>query len=89
MAIFQSDVTSQEDLRDLHAGNKFVCDFDELLLSPGRYHVNVFIRGGGEKQDFVEAALFFDVEEGHLRSRPIKFNKNVSVVMPHRWTVPL
>lgn len=89
VAVFKSYVTGPEDSFAPGEGPQFICEFDQLLLRPGRYFVNVFVRGRGERQDSIEAAAFFDVEDGHLQGRPIHFNRNVSVIMPHRWTLPL
>jgi len=66
-----------------------VCKFDQLFLLEGHYRLNVLIRGGGERQDFVEAAAMFDVEAGQLDGRPMKFqDKSINICMPHRWMVP-
>ncbi|MCP4423353.1 MAG: ABC transporter ATP-binding protein [Chloroflexi bacterium] len=86
--VFKSSEVGPNDVHSANSGAKFICEFDEMLLTPGRYHLNVLVRSLGEKQDFVEGAAFFDVEEGHLRDRPVKFNRNVSVTMPHRWILP-
>lgn len=90
IAMFKSDVPSEEDTLISGVGARFVCEVDELMLVPGRYRVDVFIRGGGERQDLVEGAAFFDVEVGDLRGRPISppDNRRISVIMPHRWSVP-
>ena len=91
VAMFKSDVPSPEDLFVEKDEIKFVCELDELNLVPGRYRVNTFIRGLGERQDAVEAATFFDVESGYLRGRLItaQDGDRVSVTMPHRWVIPV
>ncbi|MCP4356684.1 MAG: ABC transporter ATP-binding protein [Chloroflexi bacterium] len=89
IAIFKSNVPSDIDKYDTDLGNSFVCDMDELLLMPGRFRVNVLIRGNGERQDFVEAAAFIDVLPGHLNGRPINSQTNFNVILPHRWIVPI
>lgn len=89
VAVFKSDLFGDVDAYDPNLGNTFSCEFDRVLLMPGRYHVNVFIRGDGERQDWIEAAAMFDVQDGHIDGRPINFNKNVSVHLPHRWSVPV
>lgn len=88
VAVFKSYVSGDEDVHAPDAGPQFVCEFDELMLRPGRYHINVFVRGQGERQDSIEAVAFFDVEEGRLHGRPIHFNRNVSIIIPHRWILP-
>jgi hypothetical protein len=55
----------------------------------GRYRMDVLIRGGGERQDHVQAAAVFDVQEGLLNGRVVKPQQEISVCMPHRWTLPL
>jgi len=90
VAKFQSDIPGPEDSYDPEGGLNFVCELDELFLVAGRYRINVLIRGGGEWQDFVEAAGVLAVEEGNLNGRPIspaQINR-VSVCMPHRWKLP-
>jgi lipopolysaccharide transport system ATP-binding protein len=89
VAAFTSETPGPEDTNDPGLGAKFICEFDQLLFLPGRYRVNTWLKGGGEAQDFVEAAAIFDVEAGPLNGRPMKSaNKEISVCMPHRWTVP-
>jgi lipopolysaccharide transport system ATP-binding protein len=90
LVMFKSDMPSPEDIVQPDSDVRFVCEFDELMLMPGRYRVDVFIRGGGEKQDFIQAAAFFDVEVGQLRGRPIARpgNSRTQIVMPHRWVLP-
>lgn len=88
ISAFESKITGPNDRFDPSLGMKFVCEIDELLLLPGRYRINVLIRDSGELQDFVDAAAFFDVEDGHIDGRPAKSRKRISVGMPHRWTIP-
>ena len=89
VAFFSSALHGPEDSQDPLKEAKFVCDVDELLLVPGRYRINVAIANHGELEDHVEAAAFFDVQEGQLRGRPIRHGRqNGSVCFPHHWTVP-
>jgi lipopolysaccharide transport system ATP-binding protein len=85
---FQSRVHSTQDSHDPENDRKFVCELDELLLLPGRYRVDVAIVGDGKLQDFVEAAAFFEVGEGHVDGRPAQPDEKFRVYMPHRWTLP-
>lgn len=64
------------------------CEFDELLLLPGHYRINVAIETDRELQDHVEAAALFNVEEGNVRGRPVVGGSASygSVHLPHRWT---
>jgi lipopolysaccharide transport system ATP-binding protein len=90
LALFKSDVPGPEDSQHTDGRVQFICDIDELMLVPGRYRLDVFIRGGGERQDLLEAATFFDVEVGQLRGRQITApeNQRISMLMPHRWQSP-
>jgi lipopolysaccharide transport system ATP-binding protein len=88
ITVFKSDVPSPDDQYDTSMGHKFVCDIDQLLLVAGRYRMDVLIRGGGERQDHVRAAVVIDVQEGLLDGRVVKPLQQISVVMPHRWTLP-
>ncbi len=88
IASFKSDAPSPIDEYDPELGSKFICDLEELTLVAGRYRLGVLIRGGGEWQDYLEAAATFDVQEGRLRERVVTPFRDVSVTMPHRWSVP-
>jgi lipopolysaccharide transport system ATP-binding protein len=87
---FKSDVPGPGDRQTTDKGVQFVCELEELMLLPGRYRINVFIRGGGMRQDLLEAAAFFDVEGGSLRGRQVLASdkERISVTMPHTWTLP-
>jgi lipopolysaccharide transport system ATP-binding protein len=84
-----SAVAANDDRHD--GGNEavFECFIDELLLVPGRYRVDVTLRGRGHRQDILEAASFFDVEQGVVRGRPVVGDEGFgSVALPHRWRIP-
>src|SRR5690606_27520041 len=85
---FKSDTPSPADRYDPAMGHKFVCEIDKLMLVAGRYRMDVLIRGGGERQDHVQAAAVFDVQEGLLDGRVVKPLQEISVAMPHRWVLP-
>ncbi|MBK8900849.1 MAG: ABC transporter ATP-binding protein [Anaerolineaceae bacterium] len=89
VASFKSDAPGPEDVYDPAMGNRFVCEMEKLLLVAGRYQLGVLLRGGGEWQDYVEAAVTFDVEEGPLDGRVVRPFREVSVCMPHRWQLPV
>jgi lipopolysaccharide transport system ATP-binding protein len=66
-----------------------VCEVDALPLVPGRYRIDVAIRGNGKTQDAIDGAAMFDVEEGTLAGRPVARDGTLGVVaLPHRWTLP-
>lgn len=86
--VFKSDVPGPHDQTEQALDTRFVCDIDQLLLLEGRYRVDVLLRGGGERQDHVQAAAIFDVHEGLLGGRAVKRQQDICVSIPHRWTVP-
>lgn len=91
ISMFKSDIPAPDDKMIESGRAVFTCEVDELMLVPGRYRVDVFIRGGGERQDLIEGAAFFDVEVGQLRGRmvPLPDNQRINVIMPHRWSIPV
>jgi lipopolysaccharide transport system ATP-binding protein len=85
---FISDIRGPEDTQNEEDGLKFTCEVDELLLLPGRYRVDVWVSGDDALQDAMEAAGYFDVQEGFIRGRPTYPHKRLRAAMPHRWTKP-
>ena len=87
---FDSSVSSSEDVAMTETGGReFVCELDQLLLIPGRYHINAGVTWNGELQDFVDGAIFIDVEQGTLNGRPVPREAGYGAVcMPHRWLTP-
>jgi lipopolysaccharide transport system ATP-binding protein len=83
-------MSSAEDVAMMGNGSReFVCELDQLLLIPGRYHINAGVTWNGELQDFVEGAIFMDVEQGALNGRPVPRETGYGAVcMPHRWLTP-
>jgi len=88
VAIFNSAISGARDNEDADIGSKFICELNPLLLTPGRYRINVAIEGEGELQDHLEAATFFDVGEGNLDMRPVRYSSSVNVTLPHLWISP-
>lgn len=87
---FNSGMHCPEDTSDSNLGDNFLCAIDELLLLPGRYRMNVAILTDGELQDHVEAAAFFDVEQGHVGGRPVTRGTGYGCVcFRHRWIIPI
>jgi lipopolysaccharide transport system ATP-binding protein len=67
---------------------RFECLIDELLLVPGRYRIDVEVYGG-ELEDLVEGAAYFDVVDGVVRGRPISFAESAGhLIQPVRWIGP-
>ncbi len=91
---FKSSMESPQDVETTENGTQstFVCEVDELLLLPGRYRLDVSIMGDDRLQDFLQAALLFDVVDGKISGRPAREggrrDGRFRVSIPHRWTRP-
>jgi lipopolysaccharide transport system ATP-binding protein len=84
-----SEVVSPEDIRDGGLGPRLECDIETLPLLPGRYRIDVLLKGQGRIQDGLQAAAFFDVEPGVVEGRPTPASgADGHVVLPHRWRLP-
>lgn len=67
----------------------FVCELDELFLTPGRYRINAALYCQDELLDHVESAAVLDVDQGIAGARPVVATPGYgSVFMPHRWIGP-
>jgi lipopolysaccharide transport system ATP-binding protein len=87
---FDSAILSQEDVVHPEKLSQFICKIDELLLVPGRYRINASLMCGEAFEDDVKAALFFEVEEGTIRGRPVfREDGYGSVQLQHCWITPL
>jgi len=63
-----------------------VCEFDELLLMPGRYRVDIRLYLLGDLADQVDGAAFFTVGPGAVRGRPVRGEEVYGAVqIPHVW----
>jgi lipopolysaccharide transport system ATP-binding protein len=80
------DRTAHADAPDRPA--QFVCDVETLPLLPGRYRIDVQLRGTHQVEDEIDSASMFDVEPGLLSGRPVPVNGVGDVALDHRWTVP-
>ena len=85
---FKSTSNGPDDEVDPGEKTRFVCELDELLLTPGSYRLDVAIRGNGDLQDMVEAAATIEVQDGNLRGRIVRSKQGINVGMPHRWQLP-
>jgi lipopolysaccharide transport system ATP-binding protein len=84
-----STLVSPADVRGESSEAQLECDLEALSLIPGRYRIDLVLRGNREIQDGLQAAAFFDVEPGILEGRPIPPDGlDGDVVMPHRWRIP-
>jgi lipopolysaccharide transport system ATP-binding protein len=83
-----SETVSPADTRDAELGPRIECDVETLPLLPGRYRIDVLLKGSGQIQDGLQAAAFFDVEPGVVDGRPTPASSDGHVVLPHRWRLP-
>jgi lipopolysaccharide transport system ATP-binding protein len=84
-----SEISSAQDVRDGELGPRIECEIAELPLLPGRYRLDVLLKGNAHIQDGLQAAGFFDVEAGVMEGRPIPASgAEGTVVVPHTWRLP-
>jgi len=89
VATLDSEVSAPGDVRDPELGPRIECEVDALPLLPGRYRIDVLLKGKRQIQDGLQAAAFFDVEPGVLAARPTPISgADGDVVLPHRWRLP-
>jgi lipopolysaccharide transport system ATP-binding protein len=82
--VASSDVTVPHPAGE-DAPARFVCRIPELPLLPGRYRVDVSVRGTHNLQDEVGGAAMFDVESGVLAGRPVSLSGGGTVAVAHEW----
>ena len=86
---FDSQMPSEEDIRTSELGPRLECELAAMPLIPGRYRIDVVLRGRNEIQDGLQAAAFFDVEPGVMDGRPTPaLGSDGDVVVPHVWRLP-
>jgi len=86
---FDSEMSSPADVREAGAGPRFQCEVGSLPLLPGRYRIDVLVKGKRQIQDGLQAAAFFDVEPGVVGDRPMPASGwDGNVVLPHVWRLP-
>jgi lipopolysaccharide transport system ATP-binding protein len=84
-----SELSGPADVRDSSSGTRIECRVDSLPLIPGRYRVDILLKGRQEIQDGLPAAAFFDVEPGVIDGRPMSADgADGDVVLPHAWRLP-
>jgi lipopolysaccharide transport system ATP-binding protein len=82
-------VSAPGDVRDPELGPRIECEVDALPLLPGRYRIDVLLKGKRQIQDGLQAAAFFDVEPGVLAARPTPISgADGDVVLQHAWRLP-
>jgi len=89
VATLDSEVSSPVDARDPELGPRIECEVEALPLLPGRYRIDVLLKGKRQIQDGLQAACFFDVEPGVIASRPTPISgADGDVVLQHAWRLP-
>jgi lipopolysaccharide transport system ATP-binding protein len=89
ITMFDSEVPAPADARDPQLGPRIECDIGALPLVPGRYRIDVLLKGRNQIQDGLQAAAFFDVQSGMLEGRAMpSANTEGDVVVGHTWRLP-
>jgi lipopolysaccharide transport system ATP-binding protein len=89
VATMDSEVSAPTDLRDGELGPRIECEVEALPLLPGRYRIDVLLKGKRQIQDGLQAASFFDVEPGVLMGRPTPISgADGDFVLSHAWRLP-
>jgi lipopolysaccharide transport system ATP-binding protein len=84
-----SELSSPEDVREPGGEPRIECKIESMPLIPGRYRIDVLLRGNQEIQDGLQAAAYFDVEPGLSGGRPMPADgADGDVVLPHQWRLP-
>jgi lipopolysaccharide transport system ATP-binding protein len=89
VATLDSETPAPADVRDPSLGPRIECEIETLPLLPGRYRIDVLLKGKRQIQDGLQAAAFFDVEPGVLADRPTPISgSDGDVVLAHSWRLP-
>jgi lipopolysaccharide transport system ATP-binding protein len=89
IATFDTELASVRDVHDPELGPRIECEIAALPLLPGRYRIDVLLKGRNQIQDGLLAAGFFDVEPGVLGERPMPVSgSDGDVVVDHLWRLP-
>jgi len=83
-----SEMSAPVDVRGPETGTRLECEIESLPLLPGRYRIDVIVKGKRHIQDGLQAAAFFDVEPGMVGNRPIAVEADGDVSLPHSWRLP-
>ena len=84
-----SELPSSADVRDAGLGPRIECEIRDLPLLPGRYRIDVLLKGRNQIQDGLHAAATFDVEPGVLAGRPMPAaGSDGDVSVAHTWHLP-
>jgi lipopolysaccharide transport system ATP-binding protein len=89
VATLDSGIYAPGDARGAATDGEWECRMEELFLIPGRYRLDVMVRGDNHVQDHVEAAAVFTVNQGVVRGRPVAGDTgHGDLALPHSWIVP-
>ena len=89
LTTFDSELSSAADVRDGELGPQIHCDVESMPLIPGRYRIDVVLKGRQEIQDGLQAAIFFDVEPGVIDGRPMPARPPTATsCLRHAWRLP-
>jgi len=89
LATLDSEFSAQSDERTTDVGQRIECDIAALPLLPGRYRVDVQVKGRRQIQDGLQAAAFFDVEAGVIGGRAMPASGSEgAVTLAHVWKLP-
>jgi homopolymeric O-antigen transport system ATP-binding protein len=90
IATLDSELTAPDDERDPNLGPRMECELADLPLVPGRYRIDVLMKGREQIQDGLQAAAFFDVEPSVVAGRAVPVaGAGGDVVLRHRWRLPV
>ena len=86
---FDSELSAPVDARQPGGPSRIECEVASLPLVPGRYRVDVLLKGSQEIQDGLQAAAYFDIEPGVVEGRPMPAaGADGDVVLPYAWRLP-
>jgi len=88
VSTLDSEMSAPVDVRGPEPGTRLECEIETLPLLPGRYRIDVIVKGKRHIQDGLQAAAFFDVEPGVVGGRPIAVEADGDVSLPHSWRLP-
>jgi len=84
-----SELSAPADVREEGGEPRIECVIDSLPLLPGRYRIDVLLKGRQEIQDGLQAAAFFDVEPGVIDGRPVPAaGADGDIALVHAWRLP-
>ncbi|HWE81469.1 MAG TPA: ABC transporter ATP-binding protein [Gaiellaceae bacterium] len=89
ITVLDSEILAPSDVRDPGIGPQIECRVAALPLVPGRYRIDVLLKGRRQIQDGLQAAAFFDVEPSVIGDRPVPTaGSDGDVLLAHTWTLP-